>query len=211
MEQGKRGREMGYARVSSTEQNLDRQIDALRQHLPQENILVDKQSGKDLDRSSYKALKGALGLRAGDTLYVTSLDRISRSKTDLKNELAWFKEHEVRLKVLDLPTSLIEVPEGQDWILEMVTNILIEVLASMAEQERILIRKRQHEGIEAARRRGKYLGRPKISVPDNFPNIYTRWKGGDITAKAAMRILGLKRSTFYRMVKSYEKTRDIAT
>ncbi len=208
MESEMTGREMGYARVSSTEQNLDRQIDALKQYIPEENILVDKQSGKDLERDSYQALKGALGLRSGDTLYVTSLDRISRSKTDLKNELAWFKEKNVRLKVLDLPTSLIEVPEGQDWIIEMVTNVLIEVLSSMAEQERLIIRKRQHEGIEAARRRGKYLGRPRITMPDVFPNIYARWKGGDITAKAAMRILGLKRSTFYRMVKSFEKSQD---
>ena len=95
----------GYARVSSKEQNLDRQILALKEHVPEENILVDKASGKDLARDSYQALKGALGLRPGDTLIITSLDRLSRSKADIKKELEWFKEKKVRLQILDLPTS----------------------------------------------------------------------------------------------------------
>ena len=119
----------GYARVSSKEQNLDRQILALKDYVPEENILVDKASGKDLERDSYQALKGALGLRPGDTLIITSLDRLSRSKADIKKELEWFKERKIRLQILDLPTSMIEVPEGQQWILEMIQNIIIEVLS----------------------------------------------------------------------------------
>ena len=154
------GKILGYARVSSKEQHLDRQIAELEKYVPQENILVDKASGKDLDRPSYQALKGALGLRKGDTLYITSLDRLSRSKQDIKAELEWFKANQVALRILDLPTSMIEVPDGQGWIMDMITNILIEVLASMAEQERLTIRKRQAEGIAAAKAKGKYLGRP---------------------------------------------------
>ena len=107
--------EYGYARVSSTEQNLDRQILALKEFVSEENIVVDKASGKNTEREGYQALKGRLGLREGDTLYVTSLDRLSRNKEDIKRELQWFKEKKVRLKILDLPTSLVEVPEGQQW------------------------------------------------------------------------------------------------
>ena len=121
-------RVFGYARVSSKEQNLDRQVQALQEYVDPGNILVDKASGKDLDRESYQALKGALGLREGDTLFITSLDRLSRNKQQIKQELEWFKEKKVSLRILDLPTSLVEVPEGQELILEMVQNILIEVL-----------------------------------------------------------------------------------
>lgn len=154
--------EYGYARVSSTEQNLDRQIFALQKYVKQENIVVDKQSGKNLDRPGYNALKGMFGLRPGDVLYIVSLDRLSRSKADIKSELDWFKENKIRLMILDLPSSLIQVPDEQEWIIDMIQNILIEVLASMAEQERLMIRKRQREGIEAAKKKGKHLGRPLI-------------------------------------------------
>ncbi len=197
---------LAYARVSSKEQNLDRQILALKQYVPEEDILVDKASGKDTDRPAYQALKGALGLREGDTLIITSLDRLSRSKADIKTELQWFKDHGIRLKILDLPTSLIEVPEGQEWILEMVQNILIEVLSSMAEQERLTIRKRQQEGIDAAKRKGKHLGRPKKELPQDFESVYVRWKNGKITAVSAMKMLGMTSGSFYRAVKEFEKS-----
>lgn len=199
------GRVFGYARVSTNEQNLDRQIIALKEYVPEDNIIYDKASGKDTDRPGYQALKGALGLRAGDTLCITSLDRLSRSKSDIKAELEWFRQHKIRLKILDLPTSLAEVPEGQEWIIDMITNILVEVLSSIAEQERLTIRRRQREGIDAAKKRGKHLGRPKAVAPDNFTDVYDEWKGSKITARQAMKKLGLTRSTFYRMVWTYEK------
>ena len=198
----------GYARVSSKEQNLDRQVQALQEYVEPGNILVDKASGKDLDRESYQALKGALGLREGDTLYITSLDRLSRDKQQIKQELEWFKEKKVSLRILDLPTSLVEVPEGQEWILEMVQNILIEVLSSIAQQERLTIRKRQKEGIEAARRKGKHMGRPHIKKPEGFDTVYWEWKAGKITARKAMETLGLKSSTYYRLAKQHEGNSD---
>lgn len=200
------GRVFGYARVSSREQNLDRQVMSLKQYVNEENILTDKTSGKDLERPAYQALKGALGLREGDTLVITSLDRLSRNKTDIKNELQWFQQKKVRLKILDLPTSLIEVPDGQKWIIDMIQNILIEVLASIAEQERLTIRKRQQEGIRAAKAKGKHLGRPRVRTPDNFSEVYSSWKREEITAVQAMQELGLSGSTFYRMVRAYENT-----
>ena len=194
----------GYARVSSQEQNLDRQLEKLKQYVEPEFILTDKASGKNLERPSYQALKGALGLRAGDTLVITSLDRLSRNKDDTKQELKWFKDNGIRLKILDLPTSLIEVPSGQEWIIDMINNILIEVLSSMAEQERLTIRKRQREGIDAAKAKGKHLGRPKLVMTDNFPEIYKNWKSGEITAKEAMKKLQLPSTSFYRLVRAYE-------
>lgn len=198
------GRIFGYARVSTKDQHLDRQIDALSKYVKPENILTDKVSGKDLNRPAYQALKGALGLREGDTLFIVSLDRLSRNKQDIKDEIQWFKEKKVRLKILDLPTTLVEAPQGQEWIVEMISNILIEVLSSMAEQERLTIRKRQREGIDAAKRKGKHLGRPRIEMGDDFERIYTKWKAGEITAVWARKELGVSASTFYRMVSKYE-------
>ena len=196
---------MGYARVSSTGQNLDRQILALKQYVPEENIIVDKQSGKDLDRPGYQALKGVLGLRSSDILYVKSLDRLSRNKKDIREELSWFRDNKITLRILDIPTTMADFGEGQEWVREMVTNVLIEVMASMAEQERLLIRQRQREGIEAAKLNGRHLGRPIISMPSEFPAIYRQWKKGSITAVYAMQFLGLKRGTFYRMAAEYER------
>ena len=192
---------MGYARVSSREQNLDRQLIELKKYVPEENIVVDKQSGKDLDRPGYQALKGALGLRPGDTLYIKSLDRLSRNKADIKGELEWFQKNNIRLMILDLPTSMIQVPAGQEWIIEMINNIMIEVLSSIAQQERETIRARQREGIDAAKQAGKNLGRPKVQPPDNFEEVLVEWRAGRITAKEAMRRTGLKRSSFYKWVK----------
>ena len=194
----------GYARVSTQEQNLDRQINDLQQYVDKENILFDKVSGKNLDRPVYQALKGALGLRKGDVLYITSLDRLSRNKEDIKTELLWFKSHEITLKIIDLPTSMIEVPKGQEWILEMITNVLIEVLSIIAQQERITILQRQRAGIAAAKQKGKHLGRPPLKMPDNFEQQYLKWKKKEITAKTAMQTLGMAKSSFYKLVKIYE-------
>ena len=191
-----------YARVSSKDQNLDRQISAfLALGATEREIITDKESGKDLDRTGYQALKNAM-LRRGDTLIIKSLDRLSRNKTDIKNELQFFKENGIRLKVIDLPTTMMDLPEGQEWVFEMVNNILIEVLGTIAEQERTTIKQRQAEGIEAARKKGKKFGRPAIARPDNWNEAITQWKEGKITAVEAMRQTGIKRSTFYQLVRS---------
>lgn len=193
-----------YARVSSKEQNLDRQLAAFASMGASErDIVTDKQSGKDLDRKGYMALKTAM-LRRGDTLVVKSLDRLSRNKVDIKNELQYFKESGIRLKVLDLPTTMIDYPPGQEWVFDMINNILIEVLGSIAEQERVTIRQRQAEGIAACKARGKHLGRPPVTAPSNFKEVYTSWKNGAITAKKAMALTGLKRNSFYKLISKME-------
>lgn len=192
-----------YARVSSREQNLDRQIDAyISLGATERDIITDKESGKNLERNGYQALKNAM-LRKGDTLVIKSLDRLSRNKTDIKNELQYFKENGIRVKVIDLPTTMIDLPEGQEWVFEMVNNILIEVLGTIAQQEREFIRKRQAEGIESAKRNGKKLGRPSITFPDNWEEVYSLWKSGTITAKTAMERTNTKRTSFYKLVKLY--------
>ena len=188
-----------YARVSSREQNLDRQLTAFASMGALErDIITDKESGKDFNRPGYMALKTAL-LRRGDTLVVKSLDRLSRNKADIKNELQYFKDNEIRLKVLDLPTTMVDYPEGQEWVFDMVNNILIEVLGSIAEQERVTIHQRQAEGIAAAKAKGKHMGRPKAEKPHNWEEVISQWRDGAITAVEAMRLTGVKRSTFYKL------------
>ena len=193
-----------YARVSSNNQNLDRQIAAFKElGADDREIITDKESGKDLDRTGYQALKNAM-LRKGDTLVVKSLDRLSRNKNDIKNELQYFKEQGIRLKVIDLPTTMMELPEGQEWVFEMVNNILIEVLGTIAEQERASIRQRQAEGIAQAKAQGKKLGRPALEFPENWEEVYSFWKAKKITAKEAMERTGTKRTSFYKLVSMTE-------
>jgi DNA invertase Pin-like site-specific DNA recombinase len=189
-----------YARVSSKDQNLDRQLAAFKAlGANDRDIITDKESGKDLNRVGYQALKTGM-LRQGDTLVIKSLDRLSRSKRDIKAELEWFKTNNIRLKVIDLPTTMMDLPDGQEWVFEMVNNILIEVLGTIAEQERATIKSRQAEGITAAKAKGVKFGRPTLQVPDNWNEVYTQWKNGEITAKVAMERTKTKRTSFYKLI-----------
>ena len=189
-----------YARVSTREQNLDRQLEAFKNlGADEREIITDKESGRNLNRPGYQALKSAM-LRPGDTLVIKSLDRLSRSKVDIHNELQWFKDNSIRLKVIDLPTTMMDLPNGHEWVFEMVNNILIEVLGTIAEQERLTIRQRQREGINAAKAKGKHLGRPAARKPDNWDEVIALWQAGEITAREAMRQTGLRKSCFYRFV-----------
>ena len=192
-----------YARVSSKEQNLARQIEAFRKLGAEDReIICDKESGKDFNRSGYQALKTAM-LRSGDTLIVKSLDRLSRNKSDIKNELQYFKDNNIHLKVIDLPTTMMDLPDGQEWVFDMVNNILIEVLGTIAEQERETIRKRRREGIDAAKGKGKHLGRPKTELPNNWNDIFMAWRNKQITAKEAMKRLGVSKNVFYNWVSQF--------
>ena len=195
-----------YARVSTREQNLDRQIAAFKaMGAAERDIIVDKASGKDMNREGYTALKTAM-LRRGDTLVIKSLDRLSRNKADIKNELTYFLHNGIRLKVLDIPTTMMDFPEGQEWVMDMVNNILIEVLSSIAQQERETIRTRQAEGIAAAKAKGKYLGRPMVETPENWEDVMRQWRNGEITAVRAMELTGVKRSTFYKLAKQSNRS-----
>ena len=192
----------GYARVSSREQNEDRQIEALKNFgVPTENIIVDKCSGKDTERDGYQYLKKQI-LRSGDTLVIKELDRLSRNKNDIKHELEYFKDKGVRVKILDIPTTLTDFPSEQMWVMDMINAILIEVLGSIAENERNKIRTRQREGITAAKKKNVKFGRPKVAVPDNWNDISEQVKAKELTVSQAIKILNISRSSYYRMQNS---------
>lgn len=209
---------VGYARVSTNGQNLARQKAALLKYLPEDMIVYDKKSGKDFKRDGYSSLKHGIGkLIQGDELYITSLDRLGRNKEETLKELRYYKDKGIRLKVLDIPTTMIDIgeTEKQSWIIEMINNILIEVLTSLAEQERANIRERQAQGIEQmpinpntgkkrSLKTGRDIGRPPAVYPQNWKEVYADWKAKKITAVEAMKQTDLKKNTFYNLVKKYE-------
>ena len=189
----------GYARVSSREQNTDRQIEALtRFGVPEQQIIIDRASGKDTEREGYQYLKRQI-LRRGDTLVIKELDRLSRNKADIKRELESFKEMGVRVKILDIPTTLTDFSPEQLWVQDMINSILIEVLGAIAENERMKIRTRQREGIEAAKRRNVRFGRPPKTLPENWREVMAAVKRGEMRPVDAMRELGMSKSSFYRL------------
>lgn len=191
----------GYARVSTREQNEDRQIEAMKVFgVPEQNIIIDKASGKDTEREGYQYLKRQI-LRNGDTLVIKELDRLSRNKNDIKRELEEFKEMGIRVKILDIPTTLTEFPPEQEWILDMINSILIEVLGSIAENERNKIRSRQREGIEAAKKKNVRFGRPAVEKPDNWDSVITKVRSGETKAVEAIQELGISRSSYYRLLR----------
>ena len=192
-------RTFGYARVSTREQNEDRQIEALITFgVSKDNIIVDKCSGKDTDREGYQYLKKQI-LRSGDTLVIKELDRLSRNKSDIKHELEHFKNLGVRVKILNLPTTLTEFPDEQMWVMDMINAILIEVLGSVAENERNKIRSRQREGIAAAKKKNVRFGRPAVNKPENWEQVMNQVSAKQITITQAISQLNISRSSFYRL------------
>ena len=192
----------GYSRVSTKEQNLDRQLVELKKYVEDRFIFQDKQSGKNFDRPQYQLMKKVA--QKGDIIYIKSLDRLGRNKQQIKEELEYYKNEGVRVKVLDIPTTMMDIPQENAWVFDMINNVLIEVLGSIAEQERTNIRQRQAEGIAIAKEKGAYKGRKKIEIDTNFVTVYNAWKSGEITAVKAMELTNLKRNTFYRRVAEYE-------
>ena len=199
------GINFGYVRVSTKEQNLDRQLEALKGYVTDEKyIYSDKASGKDMERKGFQNMLKAM--RAGDTLYIKSIDRLGRNKDLIKGYLEHFKKEGIRVKIIDLPTTLQDVPAGNEWVIDMINNIIIEVYTSMAEQERVNIKQRQSEGIAVAKSKGKHLGRPVLELPKEWDKLYKEWKEGKITAVAFMGKVDMKKATFYKKVKEYEAT-----
>lgn len=199
----------GYIRVSSKDQNLDRQLDTIRKYITEDrDIFADKLSGKDFNRPQYQALKSML--RSGDTLYIHSLDRLGRNKEKVKEELQWLHDNGILVRILDIPTTLMDYESYgsmQKAIFDMVNNIMIEVLATMAEAERSNIHKRQAEGIASAKKKGIKFGRPTIPLPVSWAEDYQKWKAGGITAVALYRDkYHMSRAGFYNKVREYEKT-----
>ena len=193
-----------YARVSSRDQNLARQMESLKKYVPDDrDIFVDKQSGKNTDRPNLQLLLHAL--RSGDTLYLHSLDRLGRNKEDIKNILRELNERKIIVRILDLPTSMVTSnDEVTGATMEMVNNLLIEVLGYVAEMERRNIRKRQEEGIEIAKEKGVKFGRKKLAWPETWEDDYNQWRKKECTAMSLVRKYGWNSTSFYRKVKEWE-------
>ena len=154
----------GYMRVSTKAQNLNRQEDALLEFgVEKDNIFADKESGKNFDREKYQEMKSIL--KRNDVLVIKELDRLGRNKEMVKEELEYFKSNGIRVKILNIPTTLIDFPEGQEWIMDMINNILLEVMSSIDEEERRKIKTRQAEGIAAAKAGGVKFG-PKVKYTE---------------------------------------------
>ncbi|WP_110111320.1 recombinase family protein [Bacillus sp. CGMCC 1.16541] len=199
------GISFGYTRVSTLEQNLDRQFEALKPYVTDEKyIYSDKASGKDMERDGFQNMLKAM--RAGDTLYIKSVDRLGRNKTLIKKYLEYFKNEGIRVKIIDLPTTMQDVPEGQEWVLDMINNIIIEVYTTIAQQERETIKQRQAEGIAVAKAKGKHVGRPPKELPKGWKSLYNDWKSGKIKKADFMNEIGMKPATFYKKLKEYEAT-----
>lgn len=191
----------GYCRVSTADQNPERQKEALiRYGIDERDIFIDKVSGKNFERDNYILLKEHL-LRDGDTLVITELDRFGRNYEEIKKEWHELTEKGIHIVILDMP--IISTDAKNDVTSKLISDIVFSLLAYIAEKERDKIRERQRQGIEIAKAQGKYKGRKKIEC-NNFSEVYSMWKNKEFTAREAMRRLGIKANTFYRMVKDYE-------
>ena len=193
----------GYIRVSTREQNEDRQLNALREiSIPEENIFMDKQSGKDFNRPQYKKLMKKL--KPDDLLCIKSIDRLGRNYEEI--QVQWrilTKEKKIDIVVLDMP--LLDTRRGKDLMGTFLSDIVLQVLSFVAENERTNIRQRQAEGIAAAKARGVRFGRPPKPLPENFPSACQRWKTGVITCTKAAQECGMPLSTFRDQAKIHEK------
>lgn len=209
-----------YERVSSKDQNLERQETAIRNFRPNisdANIFKDKVTGKTFDREHYNEMKIILEhlskVNATNELIEVvfeEMDRLGRDKESIKKELQWYKDHGIYIRILELPSTLVDIDSNNKWVMDMVTNILIEVYATMAQQELEKRAKRQTEGIIEAQKKGIKFGRQPIQLNESeFMTVYNSWKASEINARQAMNILGIKPNTFYRRVKEYEATQNI--
>ncbi|MCI9120690.1 MAG: recombinase family protein [Oscillibacter sp.] len=195
----------GYIRVSTREQNEDRQLIALREmSVPEKNIFLDKQSGKDFDRPQYTKL--VKKIKPGDLLYIKSIDRLGRNYEEIQNQWRVLtKEKGVDIVVLDMP--LLDTRRGKDLMGTFLSDIVLQVLSFVAENERTSIRQRQAEGIAAAKARGVRFGRPPRPLPENYYSAYQQWKAGTITGTAAAKECGMPLSTFRYRAEIYENTK----
>ena len=197
----------GYVRVSSTDQNEDRQMLALgEKSIPRENIYMDKQSGKDFHRPRYRALTRRL--RHGDVLYILSIDRLGRNYEEIQQQWRYLtKEIGIDIVVLDMP--LLDTRQGKDLMGTFIADLVLQILSFVAQSERENIKKRQAEGIAAAKARGVRFGRPGRQIPDNFPQLVREWERKHITLSQLLsQCEGLSEATFYRRLLEVRAERE---
>ena len=189
----------GYVRVSSVDQNEDRQTIAMNGiNIPTKDIFVDKQSGKNFDRPAYNTLVGLL--KPGDLLYIKSIDRLGRNYDEIQQQWRVLtKERGADIAVMDMP--LLDTRNGKDLMGTFIADLVLQILSFVAHSERDSIRKRQAEGIAAAKARGVLFGRPVKKPPDNFKSLVRQWERGILTISALLEQTGMKESTFYRRLR----------
>lgn len=208
----------GYHRVSTKDQNLDRGIKGIEDFCKSRNykiekVFVDKMSGKTIDRPRYTVLKEDV-LREGDTLVIYELDRLARNKKAISDELRYYEDHGIRVMILDIPTTTIDLPDEADsmnkLITETINKVIIEIYAMQAETEMQRREKRQREGIEAKKARGEWedYGRKRVMSVDEFAKHYQRVERDEIGSRALMRELKMKESTYFRYVKEYKSNKS---
>ena len=200
-------RAYGYVRVSTKEQNEDRQIRALKAaRVPENMIYLDKQSGKDFNRPAYKRL--IRRLRAGDILYVKSIDRLGRDYEEIIEQWRIItKEKRADIVVLDMP--LLDTRRGKDLLGTFISDIVLQLLSFVAENERAAIRQRQAEGIVAAKERGVKFGRPPLPTPEHFHDVHRAWRNKKITLQEAARICNMPMGTFYSKAVKIERMQGV--
>lgn len=169
----------------------------------EEQIFIDALDNPKSERKAYVGLKEN-ELKYGDALVVKSLHEFGPSKDAIKKELLYFKAHHIRVKVIELPTTMKDYGEGQEWIANMMADLVIATLANLSERERIDVAKKREQGVAKAKAQGVHFGRPALQKPDNWDEVYSSWKKKEITAKEAMARTGLKRASFYKLVASEE-------
>ncbi|POO86548.1 recombinase family protein [Clostridium sp. 3-3] len=212
------GKKFGYVRCSSKEQNYQYQIDELKKHeINEALIFADKESGKNFQRKEYLRLKEILG--EGDELYITALDRFGRNAEEMEKEYRELQAKGVILRILDFAPSMMEVKQDDEMsqtMFKMMSEMMFKFMSYMAEMERKKIKKKQRQGIDSmpvdettgkriSSKTGRAMGRPSRQFPECWIEAYNKWKSGNVTATDTMKQLGLKRNTFYRLVKDYEK------
>lgn len=192
-----------YVRVSSRDQNEGRQMIAIHEvGVDDKHIFMDKQSGKDFNRPQYKRL--VRKLRENDLLYIKSIDRLGRNYEEIQEQWRILtKEKKIDIVVLDMP--LLDTRRGKDLMGTFLSDIVLQVLSFVAENERVNIKQRQKEGIEAAKARGIKFGRPPRPLPENFHEVYQKWKEGKLSISVAAKECGLPKSTFYNKATVYQK------
>lgn len=200
-------RKFGYCRVSSVAQHEDRQLIAMMElDIPEKNIYVDKQSGKDFNRPQYQKLLRKIG--ENSVIYIKSIDRLGRNYTEIQEQWRIItKEKKADIVVLDMP--LLDTRRGKDLMGTFLSDIVLSLLSYVADNERVNIRQRQAEGIAAAKARGIRFGRPPLPLPDNFYTVYDEWKAKKISLTEASKKCGLPKGTFYSKARRLESTAHI--
>lgn len=198
------GNVYGYVRVSSREQNEDRQIIAMKEmQVPEENIFMDKQSGKDFNRPQYKRLLRKV--KNGDLIYIKSIDRLGRNYAEILEQWKIITKYKgADLYVIDMP--ILDTRREKNLLGTFISDLVLALLSYVAENERVTIRQRQAEGIAAAKARGVHFGRTPKPLPENFYEVYQQWKMKKITVSQAAQMCGMPQTTFFHRAKKYEKS-----